>query len=134
VPEFAGETSSATETREPTPLAKMEELVEAPAIEKIKEPGTEEVKISAEEVKISEIEVAKSQKGPIVTPKRKRMVNVLDVLETIKSSSITSKKTAETSEVPTEAFVAEASKQQFRIETSLQSPPRWNPWKPKKQK
>jgi hypothetical protein len=43
-----------------------------------------------------------------VTPKRKRMVNVLDVLETIKSSSITPKKTVETSEVSTETFVAEA--------------------------
>jgi hypothetical protein len=108
VPEFAGETSSATEAREPTPLPKIEELAEVPATEKKEEPRTEEVKISAEEVKISEIlsssgeiEVAKSQKGPTVTPKRKRMVNVLDVLETIKSSSITPKKTVETPEVPT---------------------------------
>jgi hypothetical protein len=51
-----------------------------------------------------------------VTPKRKRMVNVLDVLETIKSSSITPKKTVETSGVPTKAFVAEASKQQPETE------------------
>jgi hypothetical protein len=46
-----------------------------------------------------------------VTPKRKRMVNVLDVLETIKSSSTTPKKIVESSEVHTEAFVAEASRQ-----------------------
>jgi hypothetical protein len=54
--------------------------------------------------------------GPTVTPKRKRMVNVLDVLETIKSSSITPKKTLETSGVSTEAFAAEASKQQPEAE------------------
>jgi hypothetical protein len=41
------------------------------------------------------------------------MVNVLDVLETIKSSSTTPKKTVE---VSTEAFAAETSKQQFETE------------------
>jgi hypothetical protein len=44
------------------------------------------------------------------------MVNVLDVLEIIKSSSITPKKTLETSRVTTEAFIAEASKQQPEAE------------------
>jgi hypothetical protein len=39
--------------------------------------------------------MSKTQKGLAVTPKRKRMVNVLDVLETIKSSSTTPKKPAE---------------------------------------
>jgi hypothetical protein len=39
------------------------------------------------------------------------MVNVLDVLETIKSSSTTPKKIVETSKVHTEAFVAEVSRQ-----------------------
>jgi hypothetical protein len=48
--------------------------------------------------------------------KEKKMVNVLDVLETIKSSSITPKKTAETSGASAEASVAEASKQQTGIE------------------
>jgi hypothetical protein len=62
-----------------------------------------------------------------VTPKRKRMVNVLDVLETIKSSSITPKKTVETSEVSTEAFVAEASKQQFETEAGPSEPTKAKP-------
>jgi hypothetical protein len=62
-----------------------------------------------------------------VTPKRKRMVNVLDVLETIKSSSITPKKTVETSEVSTEAFVAEASKQQFETEAGPSEPTKVKP-------
>jgi hypothetical protein len=44
------------------------------------------------------------------------MVNVLDVMETIKSSSITPKKTLETSGVSTKAFVAETSKQQPEAE------------------
>jgi hypothetical protein len=41
-----------------------------------------------------------------MTPKIKRMVNVLDVLETIKSLSMTPKKIVETSEVHIEAFGA----------------------------
>jgi hypothetical protein len=62
-----------------------------------------------------------------VTPKRKRMVNVLDVLETIKSSSITPKKTVETSEVSTEAFVAETSKQQLGAEAGPSEPTKEKP-------
>jgi hypothetical protein len=62
-----------------------------------------------------------------VTPKRKRMVNVLDVLETIKSSSITPKKTIGTSEVSTEAFVAETSKQQLEAEAGPSEPSKEQP-------
>jgi hypothetical protein len=134
VPEFAGETSTATEAREPTPLPKIVELAEVPSTEKKEEPRAEEVKISAEEVKISEIlsplgeiEVAKSQKGPTVTPKRKRMVNVLDVLETIKSSSITPQKTIETPEVPGETLAVETSKQQPETEAGPSEPTKINP-------
>jgi hypothetical protein len=52
------------------------------------------------------------------------MVNVLDVLETIKSSSITPKKIAETSEASAEASVAEASKNRLELKPGLQSQPR----------
>jgi predicted transcriptional regulator len=45
-----------------------------------------------------------------MTPKRKRMVNVLDVLETIKSSSTTPKAIIETSGVQIETSGAEALK------------------------
>ena len=62
-----------------------------------------------------------------MTPKRKRMVNVLDVLETIKSSSITPKKTAETSEASVEASVAEASKQQTGTEAGPSEPTKVKP-------
>jgi hypothetical protein len=61
-------------------------------------------------------EATKSHKGTAVTPKRKRMVNVLDVLETIKSSSTTPKKIAKTSEVDTESFDPEALKPQTDTE------------------
>jgi hypothetical protein len=79
VPEFTGETSSATEAEEPTLLPEVAEMAEVPATEKIKEPETEEAKTSAEGVKASEIlnpseeiEASEIKKGPTVTPKRKR--------------------------------------------------------------
>jgi hypothetical protein len=50
------------------------------------------------------------------------MVNVLDVLETIKSSSTTPKKIAETPEVQIEAFDAEASKYQADTEAGPSEP------------
>jgi hypothetical protein len=134
VPEFAGETSSVTEAKEPTLLPEIKELAEVPVTEKIEEAKTEEAKTSAEGVKISEIlspsreiEVAKIKKGLTVTPKRKRMVNVLDVLETIKSSSTTPKKTVETSEASAEASVAETSKQQTGTEVGPSEPTKVKP-------
>jgi hypothetical protein len=122
VPEFVGETSSSTEGKKPTPLPNVKGLAEVPAAEKIEEPRAEEIKTSEVLSPSAKIESAKSQKGPVATPKRKRMVNVLDVLETIKSSSTTLKKIVETSEVHTEAFVAEASKQQCETEAGPSKP------------
>jgi hypothetical protein len=72
VPEFVGETSSATEAKEPIPLPKIEELAKVPAIEKIEEPKTEETKTSKVLSPPAKIEAVKSQKGPAVTPKRKK--------------------------------------------------------------
>jgi hypothetical protein len=122
VPEFAGETSSATEAKETTLLPEIEELAEVPGTEKMEEPRTEEAKTFKVLSPLAKIETGKSQKGPTVTPKRKRMVNVLDVLETIKSSSITPKKTVETSEVSTEAL-----KQQFENEAGPSEPTKVKP-------
>jgi hypothetical protein len=110
VPDFVGETSSAIEAKEPTPLSTTEEPAEVPVTEKIEEPRAEDPKTS--EVISPSAKLGQQQaKRAAVTPKRKRMVNVLDVLETIKSSSTTSKKIVESSEVHTKAFVAEASRQ-----------------------
>jgi hypothetical protein len=146
VPEFGSETSSAPEAKESTPLPGAKELAEVPTTKELEEPKTllpetkelaeapstekmEEAKASTEGAKISEIlnpseeiEAAKIKKGPTVTPKRKRMVNVLDVLETIKLPSTTPKKTAETSEALVEVSVAEAPKQQTGIETGPSEP------------
>jgi hypothetical protein len=63
--------------------------------------------------------VPQAQKGPAVTPKRKRMVNVLDVLETIKSSSSTPKKVAEAqkTQIETTASGGETTKHQAGIKT-----------------
>jgi hypothetical protein len=127
VPELASETSSATEAKKTTLLPEIEQLAEVPATEKIEGPKTEEattLEVLSPSVKI---ESGKCQKGPTVTPKRKRMVNVLGVLETIKSSSITPKKTTRTSEVSTEAFVAETSKQQLEAEAGPSEPSKEQP-------
>jgi hypothetical protein len=122
VPEYVGETSSATEAKEPTLLPNVEEPIIIPEMKKIEEPEATETRTQEILSPSTKIEAAKSQKGPAVTPKRKRMVNVLDVLETIKSSSTTPKRIAETSEVHTEAFVAEASKNQAETEAGPSEP------------
>ena len=111
-----------------TLLPEIKGLAEVPAMEKMEEPRTEKAKTSEVLSPSAKIETGKSQKGPTVTPKRKRMVNVLDVLETIKSSSITPKKTVETSKVSTEAFGAEASKQQFETEAGPSEPTKVKPF------
>jgi hypothetical protein len=61
----------------------------------------------------------RAQKDLSTTPKRKRMVNVLDVLETIKSSSSTSKIVVE---APKTQIEAEAAKNQAETETGLSEP------------
>jgi hypothetical protein len=140
VPEFTGEASSASEAEQPTLLPEIAEMAEAPIRTELEEPKillsetkemaeapstekTEEAKGSAEGSKISEVlspsanvETTKIQKGPVVTLKRKRMVNVLDVLETIKSSSTTPKKTVATSEVKTEISDTKAPEQETEAE------------------
>jgi hypothetical protein len=115
VPEFTGDTSSATEAAEPTLLSEVAEMAEAKG-------SIEGAKISEILSPSVEIEVARIKKGPTVTPKRKRMVNVLDVLETIKLPSTTPKKTAEISEALAEVSVAEAPKQQTGVESGPSEP------------
>jgi hypothetical protein len=140
VPEFTEKISSATEAEQLTLLPEVAEIAEAPTRTKLEEPKTllsetketagapltekmEETKRSAEGSKISEVlspsanvDRTKIQKGPAVTPKRKRMVNVLDVLETIKSSSTPPKKTVETSEAKTGIFDTKAPEQETKAE------------------
>jgi hypothetical protein len=119
VPKFVGEASLATEAKNPIPAQKTEELTATPKAERIEEPKAEGTKISEILSPSAEVEVPQTQKGPTVTPKRKRMVNVLDVLETIKSSSSTPRKIVEAqkAQIETTASGAEATKHQAEIET-----------------
>jgi hypothetical protein len=122
VPEFGGETSSATEAKELAFTQKIEELAVKAKVNKIEEPGVED-KISVMSSS-AEVTVPKAQKDLIVTPKRKRMVNVLDVLETIKSSSSTPGKTAEAPKTQAEKKLteAEAAKSQAKTESGPSKP------------
>jgi hypothetical protein len=120
VPEFVGEASSATEAKEPTPAQKTEELTATPKAEKKEEPRAEETKTSEILSPSAKVEVPKTQKGPAMTPKRKRMVNVLDVLETIKSSSTTPKKIAEVPKVQIETTTSEAEATKHQAETEAE--------------
>jgi hypothetical protein len=72
VPEFVGEASSATEAKEPTPAQKTEELTATSKAEKIEEPKAEVTKISEILSPSAEVGVPQTQKGPVVTPKRKK--------------------------------------------------------------
>jgi hypothetical protein len=107
VPEFGGETSSAIEAKGPALTQRIEEPAAMPKTDKIEEPRIEGTKILEVLSPSAGVEVPKTQKGLASTPKRKRMASVLDVLETIKTSSSTPGK------------VAKASKAQIEIETKL---------------
>jgi hypothetical protein len=123
VPEFVGETSSATEAKEPTHLQNIEEPAAMPEMEKMEEPRAEEAKSSEVLSPSARVEVPKpmlkAQKDLTTTPKRKRMVNVLDVLETIKSSSSTTKIAVE---APKTQIEVEAAKSQMETKTGLSEP------------
>jgi hypothetical protein len=112
VPEFGGETSSAAETTEPIPpTQKDDEPAIMPKVPSAKLAESKTDKDKAEEPKIEgtkmlEVTVLKAQKGFAATPKRRRMANVLDMLETVKALSSTPL-----------GKIAEASKLQAEAET-----------------
>jgi hypothetical protein len=141
VPEFGGEASSAAEPREPIPpMQKAEEpaiMPKAPLVD-LAESKTDKDK--AEESNIGETKVTapKAQKSFVATPKRRRMANVLDVLETVKTLNPTpSRKTAKASKAQTEAEtkpaeIEAAATQAGTEKLGLQSPLRKSLWKLKK--
>jgi hypothetical protein len=126
VPEFGGETSSAAEAKEHALTQRIEELVAKLKISSVKlaEPKADNIgEIGVEGTKIlevtspsAEVTVLKAQKGLTTTPKRKRMVNVQDALETIKTSS-TPRKIAEAPKTQTETKLTEAEAAKSQIET-----------------
>jgi hypothetical protein len=117
VPEFGRETSSAAEPKEPIPSTqKAEESAIMPKVpsaelvgskidkDKVEEPKTEGTKMLEILSPPAEVIVPKAQKSFAATPKRRRMANVLDVLETVKALSSTPLgKIAEASKMQTEA-------------------------------
>jgi hypothetical protein len=127
VPEFGGETSSATEAKEPAVMQKTEEPAAMPKTSSaksgepkainIEEAEVERIKILEVTSPSTEVTVPKAQKDLTVTPKRKRMVNVLDVLETIKTSSSTPGKTAEAPKTQSETRLTEAEVAKSKVET-----------------
>jgi hypothetical protein len=127
VPEFGGETSSATEAKEPALTQRIEEPAAMPKASsaKLAEPkadNTEEIRVEGTKIlevlsPSAEVTVPKAQKGLTATPKRKRMASVLDVLETIKTSSSTPGKTAEASKAQTKPKLTEAEAIKSQVET-----------------
>jgi hypothetical protein len=107
-----------------------------PKADNIKEIEAEKTKILEVTSPSAGMSVSKAQKDLTATPKRKRMVNVLDVLKTIKSSSTTPKKTAEEPKTQIEIKTSEdeATKARPWPKLGLQSPPRRNPWIPEKKR
>jgi hypothetical protein len=121
VPEFGGEASSAAESRETAPpMQRAKEpaiMLKAPSVElvetkvdkdKAERSTTKEVKKMVETLSPStEATTLRAQKSSAITPRRRRMVNVLDVLETTDSTSLTPK-----------GKVAEANKTQPKADTN----------------
>jgi hypothetical protein len=83
VPEFGSETSSAIEAKGPALTQSIEEPTAMPKINKIEKSRIEGAKTLEVLSPSAGVEVLKAQKGLTMTPKRKRMASVLDVLETI---------------------------------------------------
>jgi hypothetical protein len=133
VPEFGGEISSAIEAKGPALTQRIEEPSAMPKADKIEEPRIEGTKTSEVLSPSAGVEAPKTQKDLAATPKRKRMASVLDVLETIKTSSSTPGKIAKASktqiETETKLTEAEAILSQATPKLGLQCPPRRNPWK-----
>jgi hypothetical protein len=126
VPEFSGDTSSATEAKGPALTQRIEEPATVPKADEISEPRTEETKTSEILSPSVGVEAPKTQKDLAATPKRKRMASVLDVLETIKISSFSPGKIAKASktqiETETKPIEAEASMSRADAEAGPSEP------------
>jgi hypothetical protein len=136
VPEFGGETSSAAEPKEPIPsMHKAKDPAIMPKVPSVKLAKSKTGKDKAEEPKIegtkmleilspsAEVTVPKAQKSSAATPKR-RMANVLDVLETVKAlSSTPSGKIAEASKMQTEAETKPAKIEATASQASAEARP-----------
>jgi hypothetical protein len=139
VPEFGGEASSAAESRESVPpMQRTEEpaiMPKAPSVElvetkvgkdKAERSKTEEVtKMSGILSPSTEATALKSLKSSATTPKRRRMVNVLDVvLETAKTlNPAPARKIAEASKAQPEVETKQAEVEATIIQTETKAGP-----------
>jgi hypothetical protein len=137
VPEFGGETSAAADPKEPIPpTQKAKDSAIMPKVPSAELAESKTDKDKAEESKIEgtkmleisspslEITVSKAQKSFAVTPKRRRMANVLDVLETVKTlNSTPSKKIAEASKAQTEVEIEQAEIEAVVIQAGTKAGP-----------
>jgi hypothetical protein len=137
VPEFGGETSLVTEANEPAPptqnIEESATMPKAPSTElfesqankgKTEEPKIEEAKKLEILSPSAEVTVPKAQENLAVTPKRKRMVNVLDVLETVTAlRSTPSRKIAEASKLQSEAETKSAEVEVAASQASAEAKP-----------
>jgi hypothetical protein len=138
VPEYGGETSSVTATKKPAlPTRKIEEpavMPKAPSIKLIEtrvDEGEAERSNTEEAAKMPEIlspsaeaTVLKAEKCYAMIPRRKRMVNVLDILETTDSKRPSPiKKVAEIAEAQAEADTRQIKGKTAAIEAGTEAEP-----------
>jgi hypothetical protein len=138
VPVFGGETSAVTEAKEPAPpTQKIEEPAVMPKAPSSKLIGTRVIEDKAEKsktegaTKMPEIlspsaktTVLKAEKSSAITPRKKRMVNVLDILETTDSKRPSSiKKVAENAEAQAEADTRQIKDKTAAIEAGTEAEP-----------
>jgi hypothetical protein len=138
VHEFSGETSSVTKAKEPAPpTQKIEEPAVMPKVpstklietrvdeDKAERSKTEEATKMPEILSPSaEATVLKVEKSSAITPRRKRMVNVLDILETTDSKRPSSiKKVVESAEAQAEADTRQIKGKTATIEAETEAEP-----------
>jgi hypothetical protein len=137
VPEFDGEASSTAESRKIAPPAqRTEEPTTMPKLPSAELAETKTDKGKAEESNIGETKVleilspslevtmSKAQKSSAATPKRRRMTNVLDVLETVKTlNSTLSRKIVEASKAQTEVETEQAEIETAVIQAGTEAGP-----------
>jgi hypothetical protein len=138
VPEFGGETPSASEPKDPAPptqkFEKPATMSKAPSNAmtetKVVEDKTEKSK-AEEATKMTEILspsietiMLKTEKGSAITPRRKRMVNVLDILEATDSKCpAPKKKVAEVVQVQIEADTKQTEVEAATTEAKINTGP-----------
>jgi hypothetical protein len=138
VPKFGGETSSVNEAKEVAPpTQKTEEPATMPKVPSTKliemrvDKGKVERSKTKEAAKMPEIlspsaeaAVLNAEKSYVITPRRKRMVNVLDILETTDSKCPSSiKKVAESAEAQAEAYTRQIKGKTAAIEAGTEAEP-----------